>query len=461
MKKWIIVIIVAAAIGATWYYLRTWYRFTPAWYEPSLGTVTRGDINVPITAAGLIEPDKRIEVKSLASGEVTRVHVVEGTFVREGDTLIELKRDDEQRRRDSAAAELTRAQALRAQALAAVDRAKANILGLEAEIAQWEAQCEISDFELRKVLGFMEQRAEGLYSEQELVNARARHNSNLASHQRAKAQLAGAQATLREAEQNVLLQQAAVDIAETNLATAEERLDETTIRSKYDALVTNVRVKISEVIQSGTTSLTGGTVVMYLADVSQKKVITRVDESDYGRVLNISPVTALPEMPGLRQTVASGDEELARRSGRVTLTVDAFPEETFEGVIERVEPQGKLSQGSAIIQYDVHVAVTDENVRKLPLGAQAQVEFTIESAPNALRVPSEAVRNHQGQRGVWIVVDPEPGSRAKWGQKFVACRFGITDGEFTQVTAVLGDFQLKPGLRVYTKLPVDQDERER
>jgi multidrug efflux pump subunit AcrA (membrane-fusion protein) len=186
-----------------------------------------------------------------------------------------------------------------------------------------------------------------------------------------------------------------------------------------------------------------------------------VDESDYGRVLNISPVTALPEMPGLRQTVASGDEELARRSGRVTLTVDAFPEETFEGVIERVEPQGKLSQGSAIIQYDVHVAVTDENVRKLPLGAQAQVEFTIESAPNALRVPSEAVRNHQGQRGVWIVVDPEPGSRAKWGQKFVACRFGITDGEFTQVTAVLGDFQLKPGLRVYTKLPVDQDERER
>ena len=136
MKKWVIVIIVAAAIGATWYYLRTWYRFTPAWYEPRFGTVTRGDINVPITAAGLIEPDKRIEVKSLASGEVTRVHVVEGTFVRKGDTLIELKRDDEQRRRDSAAAELTRAQALRAQALAAVDRAQANILGLEAEIAQ-------------------------------------------------------------------------------------------------------------------------------------------------------------------------------------------------------------------------------------------------------------------------------------------------------------------------------------
>ena len=47
------------------------------------------------------------------------------------------------------------------------------------------------------------------------------------------------------------------------------------------------------------------------------------------------------------------------------------------------------------------------------------------------------------------------------GRKFVACRFGITDGEFTQVTEVLGDFQLKPGLSVYTKLPVDQDERDR
>ena len=98
--------------------------------------------------------------------------------------------------------------------------------------------------------------------------------------------------------------------------------------------------------------------------------------------------------------------------------------------------------------------------RKLPLGAQAQVEFTVESVGDALRVPSEAVKSYQGQRGVWIKVPPEPGSNEQWGKKFVACRLGITDGEFTQVVEVLGDVELKKGIVVYTKLPVDRDELE-
>ena len=151
---------------------------------------------------------------------------------------------------------------------------------------------------------------------------------------------------------------------------------------------------------------------------------------------------------------------MKERSGKVRLTVDAFPEDEFEGVIERVEPQGRLNQGSAIIQYNVHVWITDKNASKLPLGAQAQVEFTVESATNTLRVPAEAVKNNQGQRGVWIKVDPEPGTNEQWGKKFIPCRFGITDGEFTQVIEVEGDNELTVGTTVYTKLPRTPEEEE-
>lgn len=461
MRKWIVLLAVVAVIGGVWYYLRTHYRYTPVWYQPKYGKVTRGDITVPITAAGLIEPAQRIEVKSKASGEVIEVPVKEGTFVHAGDVLLVLKKDDEQRRYDSAKAELDRARALLAQAEVGVERAQANIVSAEAEVERLAAECEMSRFDLDKAMEYVKSGRTELYSDLDLVNKRGRHQVNLALKKAAEARLQAARAALVEAREQVKLQHAAVAVAQTQLNDAKERLDETTIVTKHDALVTDVRVKMSEVIQSGTTSLTGGTVVMYLADVSKKKVVARVDESDYGRVLNIAPLEALPEMPGLREAVATSAEEIARRSGKVRLTVDAFPDEHFEGVIERVEPQGRLNQGSAIIQYDVHVAITDPKVHKLPLGAQAQVEFTVESAVNALRVPAEAVKNYQGQRGVWLSVPPEPGSNEQWGKKFVPCRFGITDGEFTQVIEVIGDVELKEGQQLYTKLPPTREELEK
>jgi len=458
MKKWIVVLVAVGAIGAVWYYLRTYQRFTPIWYQPKFGTVSRGDIRVPITAAGLIEPNQRIEVKSKASGEVIARPVDEGKFVRKGDVLLVLKRDDEERKFNSAQAELDRSKALLAQAEVAVEEARANITTAEAEIERLTAECQASDFDLRWVKQRFDERTG---SELEYVNAQSRHHVNLALKKTAAARLVAARSALTKAEENVKLQQAVVRISEMQLGDAKERLDETTILAKHDALVTDVRVKISEMIQSGTMSLTGGTAVMYLADVSKKKVVARVDESDYGRVLKISPLDALPETPGLREAAAQGADDPEKRSGQVRLTVDAFPEEEFEGVIERVEPQGKLNQGSAIIQYDVHVAITDPKAHRLPLGAQAQVEFTVENASEALRVPAEAVKSYQGQRGVWIKVPPERGSNEQWGKRFVPCRFGITDGEYTQVIEALGDAKLDPGTTVYTKLPRDVEEEKK
>lgn len=476
MKKWIIVILVAATIGGVWYYVRTYVRYTPVWYQPKFGKVTRDDIKVPISAAGLIEPYQRIEVKSKASGEVTRVLVHEGSFIdlddpncvkeREdpsdpnspmGVVLLRLKEDDEKWRRDSAKAELRRAEALREQAKVTVERTKANIITAEAEVERLTAEIAVSEYDYNYARELFEK---DIGSQQQVNTLKGRHKVNIALKKAAKSRLTAAICSWNEAQHNVTLQDAAVTIAEMRLKEAEERLRETTIKRRDRALVTDVRVKKGEMIQSGTASLTGGTVVMYLADVSKKKVITRVDESDYGRVLKISPRGALPEEPGLEEALTASVGDLSENTGEVRLTVDAFPEETFIGKIVRVEPQGRLNQGSAIIQYNVHVEIDPNRAAMLPLGAQAQVEFTVESALNTLRVPSEAVKNYQGERGVWIKVPPEPGSNEQWGKKFIGCRFGITDGEYTQVIEVKGETDLKKGMTVYTKLPVDRDKLE-
>ncbi|HUU98910.1 MAG TPA: biotin/lipoyl-binding protein [Phycisphaerae bacterium] len=453
MAKWLGLALVVVVAVFAWYFVRTTVRYTAPWDQPKFGEVSRCDIRVPITAAGLIEPNQRIEIKSKASGEVIDIPVVEGDFVHTGDVLIVLKKDDEQRLADRAQAELDRVEALLAQAEVLQKEAVENVTVADAHVAELEAQLERAEFDLNKTRALRES---GTAHEQELVYAATTYKALAAQAKAARSAAKNACYKIDEANAAIELQKAALRSATKMLEDAQERLSETTVVSKHDAIVTDVAVQVGTLIRSGTQDLMGGTVVMILADVSKLKVIARVDEADYGRVLDIAPIDARPDMPGLREA-ARQDKD----SGNVKLAIDAFPEEEFEGVIERVEPQGKHHPTAAIIQYDVHVEITDPQKYKLPLGTQAQVEFTVESVEEALAVPAEAVTTYRDERGVWIKTDPDPDSREKWGREFLRCRFGITDGAYTEVLAVLDGKQLEEGQDVYTRLPVDREEEKR
>ena len=140
MKKWIGVGVALAALGLAWYLARTYWRITPEWMQPKFGKVTRGDVRVPVTAAGRIEPHQRIEIKSEASGEVIEIRVQEGDFVRKGDVLVQLKKDDEERNVARAKAGLDSAEAQLAQARVAVERARADLVVRQAQLEELEAQ---------------------------------------------------------------------------------------------------------------------------------------------------------------------------------------------------------------------------------------------------------------------------------------------------------------------------------
>ncbi len=456
MKKWIGILIVVLLLGGGWYLARTYWRITPPWDMPKLDKVTRGDIKVPITAAGLIEPLEKIEIKSKASGEVIEIKVKQGDFVKVGDVLVELKKEDEQRARDRAQAGLDRAKALLAQAKVDVLKAELAVKQSDARLIQLKAAARVSyeDWNHKTNKVSAEFRAANL----ELMTLEAKKDSDAAAVSEGEATLEVSKDNIDTAKETVKIQEAAVAQAQKELEDANERLNETTIRARQDALVTDVKVERGMLVQSGTSGFTGGTLVLTLANVEELKVIARVDEADYGRVVAISPVDALPDMPSQRERAAEDAAMLARRTGKVKVTVDAFPEESFEGAIERVEPQGKLNSGATIIQFDVHVRLTDPKRFMLPLGAQGQVEFTVESVKDALVVPADAVKTNQSQRGIWI----KPVGPAKAGEnypkKFIPCRFGITDGSVTQVIEALGDEKIEVGMEVYTKLPKDRKD---
>lgn len=459
MNKWVILLLVAMLVAAG-YWIASQQKYIPPWAQPKYGEITRGDIEVPISASGLIHANRVIEVKPEASGEILAVPVVEGDFVGMGDRLVVLDPDDEQRTLDRVTAELQRAEAILQQVRVAVRQADANIENAISRQSEMKAQAEITRYEWEDKIKPQvdEQGRSSTYAPQEIHDAEWRYKMMQAQLRTAEIAVQNARLAKEDAEAAVKSQEAVVESARKQVEDAEERLRETTIVAPQDAIVTQVYVKPGMLVQSGTQSLTGGTPLMTLADVSKKKVIARLDEADYGRVLDISPLSSLPEMPGLREAAAADAESIEKRSGAVTLTVDAFPEQEFAGRIDRVEPQGKLNAGSSIIQFDVHVEITDDERHMLPLGAQAQVEFTVESAHDTLRVPAEAVKAFEEQRGVYIKAEPAEGSGEQFGKKFVACRFGISDGEYTQLLEVIGNASLDEGTEVFTRLPQDPGE---
>lgn len=457
MNKWLGVLIVIVLLVVAWFVTGKYVRFTPEWDKPKFEKITRGDIRVPITAAGLIEPHERIEIKPEASGEVLEVRVQPGDSVKPGDVLVVIKKDDEERNVERARASLDRARAAFEQAKIAVLKAHENVLTAEARIDELQANGDRLQIDLDKVEDMFKAQRE---SERAVRIARAAVAANNAQIRAAQAALEVARQSKPEAEQAVIIQEAAVRDAMSTLKDAETRLERTTVVAKIDALITEVRVKPGNVVQSGTQGFTGGSILLYMADLTTLKVLTRVDEADYGRVSEVAPPEALPSVFDLRESAAREDaEKLARRSGKVKITVDAFPNDEFEGVIERVEPQGKLNSGSSVIQFDVHVQITDPKKSKLPLGTQAQVEFTVESVSDSLLVPADAVKTEQGEKGVWVKGDLD--ARGEPKPRFVPCRFGITDGSNTQLIAAIGGVELKEGMEVYTKLPVNRDEEKR
>ncbi len=453
MKKWLVILAVLILVLAVWYYVRTTQRFIPPWRQPEFGKVELGDIRVPITATGLIEPYERIQVKSEASGEVTELKIAEGDSVQKDDVLAVLKRDDEERAVEKAESALERARSTEAQAKIAVLKAESNIEVAKARVQELEAQ----ETRLRFELDHQEKLSQtGNTGVLDVEFAKSAYNVNQAQLINARTQIAISEQSLKEAQETVKIQAQVVKEASNTLADANERLLETTIKARQDAIVTDVPISRGMLVQSGTAGFTGGTIVAVLADISRLKVVARVDEADYGRVLDISPVDAMPDITALREAARSDAESMQRRSGDVRITVDAFPELTFTGRISRVEPQGRLNEGSSIIQFDVHVEVNDDKRYMLPLGTQAQVEFTVESVKDATIVPAEAVKQFEGQRGVWI----KTADRTRTGgvaKRFVPCRFGITDGAKTQVIEVLGGAKLDVGAEVFTKLPPEEN----
>jgi HlyD family secretion protein len=487
MKRWIIgSVIVVLLVGGFVYLVRTGafnLEFAPLKGETK--AAVRKRLSIPIRASGLIEPASLpIEIKSKANGEVKKIYVRAGDLVKQGDLLLELDPKDEERRRDQARAEMLSKKAVWEKAQYALTQEEANyepnVKAAEAAVASAQALVVRLEWEWKKIDDSF---AKGAATPQEHATMKASFDGAQADLRRMQAELERVRnsKTLQDiAREDVALAHEAFQAATKAYEDAEQRLRETKIYAPIDGMIAKINVRVGEMIQSGTTSLTGGTLLMAIADISDLYMTAQVDEADISTVLDLSPPQARPGMQRVAAMMADSSASAAQsdtpqadpakpalavatqppealRQGRpVKISVEAFREETFEGVIEHVAPEPLRQQ--SVVTYDVRIKLTSPNRYKLLLGMQADAEFTLE-AVDAIVIPVDAVRildgdterGSKGERGVWVPVKNGGGISPK--KQWRTCRFGLDDG--AEIEVISG---LKEGEEVFTKLPVVLDK---
>ncbi len=303
--KWIV--IVAVIIGAL-VFLRSMFlggdtqanQGGPV-YERVL-TVERGDLEVLVSANGVVEPINRVEIKSKASGQIVEMPVEEGDVLGQGGLIARL---DQRTARNE------------------LEQARADLMVAEANLEQ--AQNNLK-------------RSRELY-ERDLISAEEMDRVKV-EEVRARSQLVRAEAALE---------------------LAEERMEETIVRSPINGIMLTKEVESGQIISSGVTTVGGGTLIATVADMNRVHVIANVDEVDIGMV-----------QPGQEAVIIA----------------DAYPDKIFIGEVVRVSPQGRTEQN--ITTFRVTILVPNED-GYLKAGMSTDVEVEIASKRNIVQIPNEAL----------------------------------------------------------------------
>ena len=208
----------------------------------------------------------------------------------------------------------------------------------------------------------------------------------------------------QQAEESVKERQEAVSTAQTNLGYA-------TITSPIDGTVLTKDVEEGQTVASSYSTPTLFTIAKDLRDM---RVIADVDEADIGQV----------------------DE-----GQRVTFTVDAFPDDTFDGTVTQVRQEGTTEDN--VVTYEVVISSPNDDLKLKP-GLTANVTIHTMERTGVASLPTKALRftptsetigpkdkivDCKGTNKVWV----------KDGRTFkaYAVQTGITNGTRTEIISGL------------------------
>ncbi|HEY0162723.1 MAG TPA: biotin/lipoyl-binding protein, partial [Edaphobacter sp.] len=223
-------------------------RGSSAKLEPSqLAKVEKGDIARSVVATGKVQPITKVEVKSKASGIVTRLDVDINQHVRQGQNLAQLDQ----------AEIIAQVNAQKAQLAAAESNARA----AEAAIQYDKVNAEAPDLPMYEhtYKRNLQMSQDGVVSQQALDDAQQRYLAAANTRDKAVAQITVDTSKLHQAE-------AQVAQARASLIQLEEQLSYTTIVSPMDGVILSRDVELGDAVSSILVMGSTATLVMTIGD---------------------------------------------------------------------------------------------------------------------------------------------------------------------------------------------------
>jgi HlyD family secretion protein len=260
-------------------------------------------IEVTVDASGVIEPESLVEVKSKASGEVLAVHAETGDVVQAGFLLVEIDKRTPKNR----------------------------LAETEAALVAARARAKIAETQMN--------RAQALFKSQTLT-----------------------QADVEQTELEYAQAKSMVVSAEVALENARITLEDTDVRAPVTGTIIEKNVEPGIVITSPTQAVSGGTVLMKMADLTSVQVRTRVDETDIGKIEAGMPTR---------------------------VTVSAYPNQPFDGMVLKIEPQAIVEQN--VTMFAVLIKLGNPGGVLKP-GMNADVQIQIGKRDSVAAVPTAALR---------------------------------------------------------------------
>lgn len=153
--------------------------------------------------------------------------------------------------------------------------------------------------------------------------------------------------------------------AQVSVENARISMEDTDVLAPISGTIIAKNVSRGQVISSPTRDVGGGSVLLKMADLNLVQVRTLVDETDIGKI---------------------------RANLRATVTVDAYPNQPFQGEVLKVEPQAETQNN--VTMFPVLVRI-DNRSGLLKPGMNADVELHIGRRDSVLAVPNGALRTQR------------------------------------------------------------------
>lgn len=333
VKRWgVLALMVVGGLGSA-----LWWASRPR-TEYQSAVVTRADVEATVTAIGILQPRRYVDVGAQVSGQITRLLVAPGAQVEKGALLVEI--DPSVQR-------------------ATVDAGRASLAGLRAQLAEQQAQHRLARQQWNR--------------QQQMAREAATREEDVQS---AEAQLAGAAARIEHLK-------AQIDQTQASLKADEARLGYTRIYAPMAGTVVSLDAREGQTLNA--TYQTPN--ILRIADLSAMTVWTDVSEADVRRVKD--------GMAVYFTTLGSAGQDKPRRWNSQVRQVLPAPSASAAAAGGSAAVPAPVTKAVA---YTVLFDVDNLDAELMPQ-MTAQVVFVTAHAKQALTIPLMALQATAQQDG--------------------------------------------------------------